>query len=850
MKKMGGFNVAWTASLTLLLLSRAFCEDFTANCPKECNCVWASGNKQADCSRGKFTEIPKTLSTDIQILDLAENDLYEISRHAFDDVRLNNLKKLILKDCKLLNIHKDGLSGLVIMIEIDLSKNDLKTIHPDTFKETSKIRWIFLNDNRIEKLDDGLFNNLPFLQKVYLHNNHIMQIGVKTFMNVPKLNHLRLDGNKLEHLKTDTLGALTSLSTLDVHDNPWRCDCFLQPFRNWVISKRLATVPISCAEPAKVHGKVWKELDSSDFACKPSIAYPPAGTKMKSSDTNITLSCQVNGNPLPEVSWVLNSQIIDGSYRYQGELKYYLTQNNFDYSKWVNLTIVDASSDDNGEYLCVAKNPGGVEERSVDVAIAHVPPGIVIPSGINSNMMPVLIGVSCTAAILLIILVILCYCCCRRRSNEKKKANASNGEALIEGSVIPEMEKSLISAVNPVTKPPRRYDVPPSITSGGTEMSELNKTLLDNDSISAHNDDEKRSLDFEHQQKRSQDALNVDYIRQDGRAYPPDLLSFPPRATQISPAASNASTVPDTTRLPPQLNPISPLHSPIYGMTTNQNLFKTLPYSRSQSPFTAPIIPPVVTPRQGYVTIPRRPRVPSWASTASTTIMPSPDVHEPLYDNLGLRTTADGSSVLSLNKAGVEQQFSPMKNRPLPATPAAYQHPHTYYAPIEEQEPAPSPVPSHYNAQRNSVSSQLSNQFSTPGPQEPVNPRISWIGKSTSTPQPEPRKALFADPVSRDGQFHPDTSTLSRRGNKPETGSLRRPPRVEPREEVPTVLSSPSKDDAQMNESGVSMNTTGTLGRSGKIPPRPPPKPKKKPNPDTSQKEPLFEDEGEDGTEV
>lgn len=828
--------------LVLGLFIASTCADFTNNCPQECKCVWASGNKQADCSHSELENIPRNLSSEIQILDLNGNNLYEITRVAFQEVGLINLKKLILRECKLITIQRNGLSGLAIMIELDLSKNDLKTLHADAFRETVKIRWILLNDNQLEKLEDGLFNNLQFLQKVDLSNNKIYQIGMKTFINVPKLNILRLDGNKLEFLKVDTLSTLTSLSNLDVHDNPWRCDCYLQPFRNWVISKNFYTSPISCVEPPKVHGKLWKELESSDFACKPSIVYPTTSTTLRTSDNNITLSCHVNGNPLPEVNWVLNAQIIDGTYRYQGEVKYYITQTSMENSKWVNLTIVDVATTDNGEYLCVAKNPGGVEERSLTLAVTHSTPGIVVPTGMDNNMMPVLIGVSCTAAIILIILVIICYCCCRRRTSDKKKVDASNGEALIEGSVIPEMEKSLITAVNPVTKPPRRYDVPPSITSGGTEMSELNKTLLDNDSVFAHNDDEKRVIGYEEMSKRSQDALNVEYGRTDVRAYPPDLLSFPPRAAQISPAASNASTVPDTTRLPPQINPISPIHSPIYGVT-NQNLFRTLPYSRSQSPFTAPITSPVVTPRQGYVTIPRRPRVPSWSSTASTQILPSTEAQEPLYDNLGLRTTADGSSVLSLNKAGLETQFSPMRNRPLPATPQVYPAPYplpVYYAPIEEQEPAPSPVPPQINP-RNSISSQLSQQISTPGPQEPINPRMSWTAKSTSTPHSEPRKVLFSD--NKDQSQTLDSSTPSRKG-KPETGSLRRVPRVDSKEE-PT---SPLKDEGKKNDSVL--NQSGTLGRSGKIPPRPPPKPKKKLSTEVNPNEPLFEDEGEDGTEV
>ncbi|XP_059061096.1 uncharacterized protein LOC131853994 [Achroia grisella] len=823
--------------------------DFTSNCPKECKCVWASGNKRANCSRAGLQNIPKTLSSDIQNLDLEYNPLYEISSNAFDDVQLINLKKLQLSYCKLETIHRNGFSGLAIMIELDLSKNFLKTLHPDTFRETTKIRWIILKDNQLEKLEDGLFSNLEFLQKVELSNNHIVQIGIKTFFNVPKLNTLELDGNKLEYVKVDALNSLT-LSNLNVHDNPWRCDCYLQPFRNWVISKHLYTSPIICQEPLKVQGKTWKELDTGDFACRPTIVYPSNSTTVRSSDNNITLACQVNGNPLPEVNWVLNDQIIDSSRRYQGELKYNIASSSNDNSKWVNLTVLDAGSTDSGEYLCVAKNQGGMEERNVILVVTHINHDVISPTGMDNDMLPLLIGTVATAAILLIVIIVLCYFCCRRRMSEKKKANVSNGEALIEGSVIPEMEKSLNTAVNPVIKPPRRYDAPPSITSG-TELLELNKTLLDNDFIyGAHNDDDKRSLEFELATKRSHGGLDVEYERADGRAYPPDLLSFPPRAAQISPAASNASTVPDTTRLPAQINPVSPMHSPIYGVMANPNVYKTLPYSRSQSPFIAPLTPSVVTPRQGYVTIPRRPRVPSWSSTASTQIMPSAEAQEPLYDNLGLRTTADGSSVLSLNKTGLEAQFSPMRNRPLPATPIVYQPPHpAYCTPIEEQEPSSSPVPAHYGTNmRSSISSQLSSQLSTPGPQEPMSPRISWSAKNTSTPQPDSKKTLFAYPdrKSIDSQSQAsDISTLSRKSNKPETGSLRRNPKIEKEE-----LRSPSKDDTRKNENIVSQNQSETLGRSGKIPPRPPPKPKKKLSTEVNPNETLLEDEGEDGTEV
>lgn len=118
-----------------------------------------------------------------------------------------------------------------------------------------------------------------------------------------------------------------------------------------------------------------------------------------------------------------------------------------------------------------------------------------------------------------------------------------------------------------------------------------------------------------------------------------------------------------------------------------------LPGGRSFTP--GPIIyqPAALMKQQGYVTIPRKPRTPSWAPSVSSTntntthldslqrtgrMTPtSPtsmassttldrDHVEPVYDNLGMRTTASGNSVLNVNKVG--RNYT-MKDRPLPATP-------------------------------------------------------------------------------------------------------------------------------------------------------------------------------------
>ena len=64
-----------------------------------------------------------------------------------------------------------------------------------------------------------------------------------------------------------------TLKTLHLHGNEWVCDCKLQPFREWVIEKKLFNRPTQCMEPARLNGKMWNEIQKQDFACKPEVSF-------------------------------------------------------------------------------------------------------------------------------------------------------------------------------------------------------------------------------------------------------------------------------------------------------------------------------------------------------------------------------------------------------------------------------------------------------------------------------------------------------------------------------------------------------------------------------------------------
>lgn len=136
-------------------------------------------------------------------------------------------------------------------------------------------------------------------------------------------------------------------------------------------------------------------------------------------------------------------------------------------------------------FRCAAKNPGGIQERNVSLIVSQsfVGGGGIIHGSVQEAWLLILFVVLGVVLVILLVTIILWCCICKKRTVARTKGDpmSPNGDISLEGTTA-EMEKSLITAVNPVVKPPRQYSVPPSVASGVTEVSEVNRTLLDNDS--------------------------------------------------------------------------------------------------------------------------------------------------------------------------------------------------------------------------------------------------------------------------------------------------------------------------------------------------------------------------------
>lgn len=267
----------------------------------KCKCKWVSGKKTAECTRLNLTEVPRNLSSEIQNLDLSYNSITRLTENAFVHVKLENLHKLSLRSCGIEHIDSHAFNGLRIIIEIDLSQNNIHRLHQGTFYETLRLRVLLLDENKLRSLENGLFFNLTFLQKVSLSNNRLESIDNRTFSNLPGLTSLALNGNNFSTLELQSFENLPKLGSLELRNNPWNCNCKLKAFRDWTIERKLYTNPTICHQPPHMHNKMWDEVGSDEFACRPKIISLGPAAKIEMGKGEVTLWCRATGIPTPKV---------------------------------------------------------------------------------------------------------------------------------------------------------------------------------------------------------------------------------------------------------------------------------------------------------------------------------------------------------------------------------------------------------------------------------------------------------------------------------------------------------------------------------------------------------------------
>lgn len=369
----------------------------------------------------QLTTIPKTLSTEIQVLSLNENHILQLNREEFTTLGLNNLQRIYLKRSHISSVHRDAFKNLKILIEIDLSENEIDQLDRSTFNGNDRLRVLYLNGNPLKILQAHQFPVLPHLRSLDLHNCQISNIDPLAFANLELLELLNLKSNLMQSLDESVFHYMGNLKALMLEGNPWLCDCHLRHFRNWFITTKLRSASLICNRPNALQGKTWESIDEHLFGCPPTVDVFSDDIFNVDIGSNVTLSCLVTGDPLPKVTWELNGRdIIDDNVMPEDE-----THTN---RLWRNITIFNITNYDAGIYVCTAHNDIATIKRNVSIYLTEIVQHVIEKGPETFWYFGLILGTFGTVFGLIILSFLVCVCkktTQRRRSIKNIKGSVS-----------------------------------------------------------------------------------------------------------------------------------------------------------------------------------------------------------------------------------------------------------------------------------------------------------------------------------------------------------------------------------------------------------------------------------------
>lgn len=205
-------------SLALILAGliwhcRAFLQE--QQCPEPCDCHYFRINWMTDCSNRALTIVPtyeEKLSPNVYILNLNDNNITEINTFP-DDIKV---RSLLLADNQLTTITRIAFFGLVYLLDLDLSNNNIVYIEPDTFVDSPGLISLKLQNNQLERIP-GPFLISKSLLNLDISDCQINYLNQYFFTETPALNSIDLSGNPIEEIKPSVFNRIISLQVLKLN---------------------------------------------------------------------------------------------------------------------------------------------------------------------------------------------------------------------------------------------------------------------------------------------------------------------------------------------------------------------------------------------------------------------------------------------------------------------------------------------------------------------------------------------------------------------------------------------------------------------------------------------------------
>ncbi|XP_015259245.1 PREDICTED: amphoterin-induced protein 3-like [Cyprinodon variegatus] len=360
----GAMSSPWSVAVLMVYLQ--FNPVRPGACPSRCLCT----SDILSCSDQGLDTVPGAIPISTVTLDLNHNQILQLEEDSFQG--LLQLEVLRLAHNQLTTIQPGAFrnSSGGLLRHLDLSSNQLQTLKQDYFQDLPGLEELLLFNNRIMLVESTALSGLENLQKAYLSHNRLTDFPFFSIQGSshPQLSLLDLSSNRLPKLPLVDINNLpTSLQKgLYLHNNSLVCDCSMYSlFRLWE-EKDFASVRFFKQEHVcLVHGiqrSGIRFLHSRYFdKCNPTAAIEQEADVEVRLGAPLLLHCitSLSGNSVTFFWIVPDLEYVDPP------------GNNKSIKMFKNgsLEVVAAQMEDAGIYVCMAQNGQRNESREVNVTV-------------------------------------------------------------------------------------------------------------------------------------------------------------------------------------------------------------------------------------------------------------------------------------------------------------------------------------------------------------------------------------------------------------------------------------------------------------------------------------------------